>query len=363
MYKEANTTDYLAYNIGASEQDIVASDDLSLQAWGANTTGAVYLDPDGDVFMRGSRGNSSYQIQFDLNLNDQRIIAADDLYIQTAGSGRDMYIEASDEMIFSADDYFFYDEANDADTWMKMSIANTSLGAGPSGNGHTIFTLKDSCTWTMGVDGVFSIRQLAGMNTTMDTLPHEQNPKGMAVLNLIQDDTGPADNRMIGAIRYSAENSSSEIVTYSQIIGRTVDVTDATEDGKLEFVNALAGALVVGMTLEGKDLTVENDITANGDVISLSDRTVKENIETVENGLDLVSQLRGVWYNKIGEEDRKVGVIAQEVEEVLPEVVTTSDDGIKGVDYGKMVGVLIEAVKDLKAEVEELKAKQCNCGE
>lgn len=83
----------------------------------------------------------------------------------------------------------------------------------------------------------------------------------------------------------------------------------------------------------------------------------KENIETVENGLDLVSQLRGVWYNKIAEEDRKVGVIAQEVEEVLPEVVHTDTEGMKSVDYGKMVGVLIEAIKELKQEIDELKGK------
>ena len=73
--------------------------------------------------------------------------------------------------------------------------------------------------------------------------------------------------------------------------------------------------------------------------------------------MDLVSQLRGVWYNKIGKDERKVGVIAQEVEEVLPEVVHTDAEGMKAVDYGKMVGVLIEAIKDLKAEIEELKAQ------
>lgn len=100
-----------------------------------------------------------------------------------------------------------------------------------------------------------------------------------------------------------------------------------------------------------------DDLTVQGDINSVSDVRTKENIETVENGLDLVSQLRGVWYNKIGEEDRKVGVIAQEVEEVLPEVVHTDTEGMKSVDYGKMVGVLIEAIKELKQEIDELKGK------
>ena len=103
-------------------------------------------------------------------------------------------------------------------------------------------------------------------------------------------------------------------------------------------------------------MTIYNgNLTVQGDVNSISDVRTKENIITVEGGLDLVSQLRGVWYNKIDHEDRKVGVIAQEVEEVLPEVVNTDGDGMKSVDYGKMVGVLIEAIKELKQEIEELK--------
>ena len=109
------------------------------------------------------------------------------------------------------------------------------------------------------------------------------------------------------------------------------------------------GTSTLNSTFSGDDLTVQGDIT------SVSDVRTKENIETVENSLDLVSQLRGVWYNKIGEDERKVGVIAQEVEEVLPEVVHTDVEGMKAVDYGKMVGVLIEAIKELKAEIEELK--------
>ena len=109
------------------------------------------------------------------------------------------------------------------------------------------------------------------------------------------------------------------------------------------------GASTLNSTFAGDDLTVQ------GDINSVSDVRIKENIETVENGLDLVSQLRGVWYNKIAEEDRKVGVIAQEVEEVLPEVVHTDTEGMKSVDYGKMVGVLIEAIKELKQEIDELK--------
>ena len=69
--------------------------------------------------------------------------------------------------------------------------------------------------------------------------------------------------------------------------------------------------------------------------------------------------MRGVTFTKIDSEDGRthVGVIAQEVEAILPEVVSEKSDGMKTVAYGNMVGLLIEAIKDLKAEIEELKSK------
>ena len=84
-------------------------------------------------------------------------------------------------------------------------------------------------------------------------------------------------------------------------------------------------------------------------------------IETIENGLEKVEQLRGVTYtrNDFEEQGQQVGVIAQEIEEVLPQVVKTASDEMetKSVDYGKITAVLIEAVKELSARVKELENK------
>lgn len=95
---------------------------------------------------------------------------------------------------------------------------------------------------------------------------------------------------------------------------------------------------------------------AYGDITSSSDARLKENIVTVDSALDKVSNLRGVYYNKIGETERKLGVIAQEVETIIPEVVNSDADGMKSVAYANMVGLLIEAIKELKAEIDELKS-------
>jgi len=103
----------------------------------------------------------------------------------------------------------------------------------------------------------------------------------------------------------------------------------------------------------GVDVT--GDFTASGDVCAYSDRRLKRNIETIDNAIDKVNNLRGVTYEKSLKPS--LGVIAQEVEEVLPELVKTDSDGMKSVAYGNMVGLLIEAIKEQQKQIEELKNK------
>ena len=101
------------------------------------------------------------------------------------------------------------------------------------------------------------------------------------------------------------------------------------------------------------------DFIAVGNVTAYSDVSLKENIETVPNALDKVLNLRGVYFDKKDQPDvpRQMGVIAQEVEEVVPEVVSTGADEMKTVAYGNLVGLLIESIKELKAEVNDLRAQ------
>jgi hypothetical protein len=103
-------------------------------------------------------------------------------------------------------------------------------------------------------------------------------------------------------------------------------------------------------------LDVGGTIRAQGDVIAFSDVRVKENIFTIDNALDKVLSLRGVEYNKIGETDKSIGVIAQEVEKIIPQVVRDDEEGMKSVAYGNMVGLLIEAIKEQQKQIDELKA-------
>jgi hypothetical protein len=100
------------------------------------------------------------------------------------------------------------------------------------------------------------------------------------------------------------------------------------------------------------------NLTVAGFVESTSDAKLKTNVKTIENGLEKVLSLRGVEYDRIDIDSHQIGVIAQEVEEIIPEVVSTNKEtGTKSVAYGNLVGVLIEAIKDLKVEITELKSE------
>jgi len=109
-----------------------------------------------------------------------------------------------------------------------------------------------------------------------------------------------------------------------------------------------------GLILSGTSQTAEASFIATGNIGAYSDQRLKSNVRTIDSALDKVSKMRGVYFDKAGK--ASVGVIAQEMETVLPEVVF--DGEYKSVAYGNIVGVLIEAIKELKAEVERLKKQQ-----
>ena len=111
-------------------------------------------------------------------------------------------------------------------------------------------------------------------------------------------------------------------------------------------------------------LDSSGNFTATGNVTAYSDARLKTDIHTINDALSICGKLRGVSYKWIADGKPSIGVIAQEVEEVIPEVVLTNVDTnpetgetteVKSVDYGKIVGVLINAINELKEEVEELK--------
>ena len=108
------------------------------------------------------------------------------------------------------------------------------------------------------------------------------------------------------------------------------------------------------------------DLRATNDVIAFysSDKRLKDNIVRIENPLEKVGKIGGYTFDWNDKQEtytgKDVGVIAQEIQEVLPELVTERDNGYLAVKYEKIVPLLIESIKELKQEVDEIKQK-CDC--
>jgi len=113
-----------------------------------------------------------------------------------------------------------------------------------------------------------------------------------------------------------------------------------------------SGRVGIGNTSPGLKLDVTGDIRASADVIAFSDRKLKKNIKTLDG--KKVFDMRGVSFTRIDTNKESSGVIAQEIQKIAPELVNETGDTL-GVAYGNLTGYLIEAIKDLKQEIEELK--------
>lgn len=130
--------------------------------------------------------------------------------------------------------------------------------------------------------------------------------------------------------------------------------------GILRYLYADGGN--IGFLTSGGGWALINDnagnTTSTGNITAYSDIRLKTDIEVIPDALWKIRQLRGVTYERIDSGERQTGVIAQEVQAVLPEAVMTMNDDNKtlSVAYGNMVGLLIEAIKELKTELDDLKA-------
>ena len=114
-----------------------------------------------------------------------------------------------------------------------------------------------------------------------------------------------------------------------------------------------------GLTISGDAVKMSGSytgtFTATGDICAYSDASLKTNVQTIEGAMGKVEAIRGVTFDRIEDGSTSTGVVAQELEAVLPEAVQTDENGVKMVAYGNVTGLLIEALKELKAEVESLK--------
>jgi len=132
---------------------------------------------------------------------------------------------------------------------------------------------------------------------------------------------------------------------------------------------SVTGNVAASGNLSGSSVSSSGDILADGDVVAFnsSDMRLKNNLQVIEGALDKIDGINGYefdWNDKspswARERGHDVGVVAQEVQKIHPEIVEERKNGYLGVDYKRLVPLLIQSIKELKDEVDEIKQK-CDC--
>ena len=168
----------------------------------------------------------------------------------------------------------------------------------------------------------------------VDRLPDAStSAQGVVQLNDATNSTSTTKAATSKAVKSAYDRSSWSTGSFTS----TTDSTSTT-----------SGALQVS-----GGLGVAKKIYAGDDITAFSDKRFKSNIERIENALDKVCEMGGYTFDHRGE--RKTGVLAQEVKEVLPEAVYGSEETTYSVAYGNLAGILIEAIKELRNEIQQLK--------
>jgi len=238
-----------------------------------------------------------------------------------------------------------------------VTITNTISNTNQLTNGAGYITATSSDTLSNKSGNISQWTNNSGYQTTSGTVAKVENTVGgSSAVDLVYGNM--ADNDQF-RIRIGGTASNAGFVEIA-----TAD--DGTEPIYVRQYSGVFSTLTRTATiLDGSGNTsFPGSVTAGGDVVAYSDASVKENVKTIENALDKVLALRGVTYTRIDLEDKseKMGVIAQETKEVVPQVVYETEDGKLSVAYGNFSGLFIEAFKNQQtlihsqqAQIDELK--------
>jgi hypothetical protein len=205
-------------------------------------------------------------------------------------------------------------------------------------------------------DGTFG---LPSYTTNTDTNDNTQNTYSTSVVS-----SSGIKLRLTGA---GHDGATTDDVKFVGAGGATVTRTDAST---ITITTTDSDTTYTRSDFINQDVNTDSNVTfasvsATGDVVAYasSDERLKDNIEVISNPIEKVQSLKGVTWDwndnadKLQQSLPNVGVIAQDVEKVLPQLVKDRDNGFKGVDYAKLTGLLIEAIKEQQKEIDILKEK------
>ena len=189
------------------------------------------------------------------------------------------------------------------------------------------------------------------------------DPLQFATNNTVKMTITSAGNVEIGEYVYARKGTNG--VSFTTSNGVSADWEVETTSGGLTYmgtsgnvmaINRNGGNVLIGTTSNnGEKLYVSGTIRATGTITANSDIILKKNLLKIENALEKVEQINGYTYEfKEDDSKRHAGVIAQEIQTVLPEIVNKGNDGILGVEYGNISALLIEAIKEQNIKIKNL---------
>ena len=303
----------------------------------------------------------------DTTVGDCDVLGALQFQAPNEASGTDAItvsaaIEAVSQTTFAAD-------ANATKLVFKTGASGVATAKAQINNTGTFSILTDGQEINFGADGDVKLTHVHDTGLLLNSSRQLQfgdsgtyiHQSADGVLDLVSDTEIEINATTIdvnGNLDVSGTITSGGALTATtSITVGSAALTEAELEKLDEITNGTVSASKAVVVDSNKDITgfrnIANTgtITAGGDITAFSDERLKSDIETIDNALDKVMSMRGVSYTKQAENG--IGVIAQDIEKVLPEVVT--DGEYKSVAYGNIVGVLIEAIKEQQKQIDELK--------
>ena len=322
----------------------------SLSILGPNATGTFFnaqnLGAAGATFTRVNASSYPYN-QYTFNNGNVGI------GVTPQGAGTSITLEiGSRGMIYDNNDNFLYGNNGwvDGGTWKYKQSGFACIMA--TNGGQFTFSTAASGTQNNAITWSDKFTIQNGGNVGIGTSPNHK-------LDVNGDINIPGTNKIVFNNEPNSWFLQARTTTSTANLGsglKNLFYNGGGSNEGIAFSGVGTGAASMEVRNDGR-VWIKENLTVGGTLTENSSIRYKENVQTIKYGLDKVLQMRGVTYDKKNTGVKEVGVIAEEVYDILPEVVLKNEEGdIDSVSYGRIVGVLIEAIKEQQKQIEELKA-------